>query len=132
MPKIPTVYEGDEDEIGTTTSSGLSNEVVESLAQNYFDFKNKEIELAERLMLAFLDTVKFGMEAIREENRLDRNYRAQSDKREYDFKEQQARRDHEKWAASQREPAKDEPKVSKAALAAKSCKSTVRKTKGRS
>ena len=130
MPKIPTVYEGDEDEIGTEAASGgLSNEVVESLSQNYFDLKNKEIELAERLTLAFLDTVKFGIETLREEGRLNRNFRSQSEKREYEFQERKAQREHEKWAASQREPTEDKPKVSKAALAAKSRKGSVRKTK---
>ena len=130
MPKIPTVYEGDEDEIGTeATGGGLSNEVVESLSQNYFDFKNKELELAERLTHAFLDTVKFGIETLREEGRLNRNFRAQSEKREYEFQERKAEREHEKWSASQREPTEDKPKVSKAALAAKSRKGAVRKTK---
>ena len=102
MPKIPTVYEGDEDEIGTESmNGGLSNEVVESLAQNYFEFKTKELELAERLTTALLDTVKFGIEAIREESRLNRNYRSQSEKRHNELQERNAQREHEKWAASQ-------------------------------
>lgn len=130
MPKIPTVYEGDEDEIGTESmNGGLSNEVVESLAQNYFEFKTKELELAERLTTALLDTVKFGIEAIREEGRLNRNYRSQSEKRHNELQERNAQREHEKWAASQREPAQNQPKVSKASLAAKSSKGSVRKTK---
>jgi len=136
MSKIP-VYRSEDEEVEETPGGGLSNEVIDSITQSYFDLKTKELDCAERMTSAFLNLLKFGIETMREEWRLERNFRQQADKRDYEHRERQAVRNHEqaRWQHEEnqnppeRKSAKDAPKVRKTSLAAKSGKGSVRKTK---